>query len=261
MRISLLVINIGLDCIEQQHRDIFQNQTAGHGSQQAFFNLTDALTNRNGKWNNVIFQNFIWGQEDQMKVELDCIEHIKVMKRNKPVYNGDNWQDLSVSKVFDLNGISTNYIDDRYSSRSRRDLSYGNPCGPEKTACGSVYTYTGRPTMSSEPCWKLLNYVCYKTIDSSFIQYQNIWNSGAIGNLYMSSGSSAAQLTFPQPVKLSVWNGVIANMSDDGQTYTVAQRVHGNFYEKHSGKGILMFNVEWGEDNQVIKPNEIIITV
>ena len=50
-------------------------------------------------------------------------------------------------------------------------------------------------------------------------------------------------------------------MSDDGQTFTVAQRVHGNFYEKHSGKGILMFNVEWGEDNQVIKPNEIIITV
>lgn len=93
----------------------------------------------------------------------------------------------------------------------------------------------------------------------------------------MSSGSSAAQLTFPRPVKLviiqksvpmklsvsfqSVWNGVILNMSDDGQTYTVAQRVHGNFYEKHSGKGILMFNVEWGEDNQVIKPSEIIITV
>ena len=35
------------------------------------FNLTDALTNRNGKWNNVIFQNFIWGQEDQMKVECE----------------------------------------------------------------------------------------------------------------------------------------------------------------------------------------------
>ena len=93
----------------------------------------------------------------------------------------------------------------------------------------------------------------------------------------MSSGSSAAQLAFPRPVKLviikkncadkiiiwfqSVWNGVIVNKSDDGQTYTVAQRVHGNFYEKHSGKGILMFNVEWGEDDQVIKPNEIIITV
>ena len=54
---------------------------------------------------------------------MDCIEHIKVMKRNKPVYNGDNWQDLSVSKVFDLNGITSNYIDDRYSSRSRKVLN------------------------------------------------------------------------------------------------------------------------------------------
>ena len=45
------------------------------------------------------------------------------MKRNKPVYNGENWQDLSVSKVFDLNGITTNYIDDRYSSRNRKLLT------------------------------------------------------------------------------------------------------------------------------------------
>ena len=46
------------------------------------------------------------------------------MKRNKPVYNGDNWQDLSVSKVFDLNGITSNYIDDRYSSRKRKVLTF-----------------------------------------------------------------------------------------------------------------------------------------
>ena len=45
------------------------------------------------------------------------------MKRNKPVYNGDNWQDLSVSKVFDLNGITSNYIDDRYSNRNRKVLN------------------------------------------------------------------------------------------------------------------------------------------
>ena len=45
------------------------------------------------------------------------------MKRNKPVYNGENWQDLSVSKVFDLNGITSNYIDDRYSSRKRKVLT------------------------------------------------------------------------------------------------------------------------------------------
>ena len=45
------------------------------------------------------------------------------MKRNKPVYNGENWQDLSVSKVFDLNGITSNYIDDRYSSRNRKVLT------------------------------------------------------------------------------------------------------------------------------------------
>ena len=53
---------------------------------------------------------------------MDCIEHIKVMKRNKPVYNGENWQDLSVSKVFDLNGITSNYIDDRYTNRNRKVL-------------------------------------------------------------------------------------------------------------------------------------------
>lgn len=46
------------------------------------------------------------------------------MKRNKPVYNGENWQDLSVSKVFDLNGITSNYIDDRYSSRNRKVLTF-----------------------------------------------------------------------------------------------------------------------------------------
>ena len=60
------------------------------------------------------------------------------MKRNKPVYNGDNWQDLSVSKVFDLNGITSNYIDDRFSS-TRSRIVVLNICVVLDVVLGVVY--------------------------------------------------------------------------------------------------------------------------
>ena len=34
-------------------------------------NVTHELEDRNGKWTNVIFQNFIWGKEDEMKIERE----------------------------------------------------------------------------------------------------------------------------------------------------------------------------------------------
>ena len=34
-------------------------------------NVTHELEDRNGKWTNVIFQNFIWGKENEMKIERE----------------------------------------------------------------------------------------------------------------------------------------------------------------------------------------------
>jgi len=47
---------------------------------------------------------------------------------------------------------------------------------------------------------------------------------GAIGNLYMSSGSSAAQLVFPRPVKLVIIKNktVLIKLSFDFRVYGTA---------------------------------------
>jgi hypothetical protein len=221
----------------------------GEGVQNLQLDLDDALNNSDGRWANAVFQNFIWGSEDPIKVQLDCMEHIKHTKAYRPTYTAEqNVLAASIDEVYDKFGGRRNYIDDRYPSRSRRDLTYGNPCGAPRTACGSAYSYNGKPTLSAEPCWKPLNYICQKTLSESFLQYQNVWDSGAIVNLYMSSDKDQVTLEFPIPVKLNVWHG-FSSQAGFAKTHVLTQRVNGNHYEKHSGKGILSFAMELEPDS------------
>ena len=41
-----------------------------------------------------------------------------------------------------------------------------------------------------------------KPIPESFVQYQTVWDSGAIGNLYIGTGTESVELIFPVPVEL-----------------------------------------------------------
>jgi hypothetical protein len=43
----------------------------GEGVQNLQLDLDDALNNSDGRWANAVFQNFIWGSEDPIKVQRE----------------------------------------------------------------------------------------------------------------------------------------------------------------------------------------------
>lgn len=53
-----------------------------------------------------------------------------------------------------------------------------------------------------------------------------------------------------------MWHGVLNSEDEFSTTHTVEQRVHGNFYDKHAGKGLLMFGLKT-EGKDIISPHEI----
>merc|ERR1712227_906250 len=184
------------------------------------------------------------------------------MKAPKPFYNINHEKNLlqhSVKEIYDQFGGQRNYQDDRYTSnldslsRDRRDLSYGNPCHPPRAACAALHSYTGRSALSAEPCWKPLNYVCQKVQEETFVQYQSVWEGGAVANLHLPTGKNKITMEFPVPVKLNVWHGTRVTPDEFSTRHTVEQRVHGNNYEKHSGNGLLAFELK-AQDGKVIPP-------
>ena len=54
----------------------------------------------------------------------------------------------------------------------------------------------------------------------------------------------------------NVWHGTRVTPDEFSTRHTVEQRVHGNNYEKHSGNGLLTFELK-AQDGKVIPPNEI----
>ena len=135
--------------------------------------------------------------------KVECIEYFNAMKENVPRYSPDHMTNLAIEEVAALTGQRPNYMDDRYA-RGKRDLTYGNPqiACQNANMCGAVYRYTGRASLAAEPCWKEKHFVCHKPLQQSFIQYQTVWATGAVGSLYFASDANDIKLEFDHPVEL-----------------------------------------------------------